>query len=363
MPFPEWVIEQVRQQVDLVELVGEVVLLKRVGKNYAGLCPFHREDTPSFFVQPERGIFKCFGCGKGGNAITFVMEYYRLAFPEAVRFLAERFGIALPEEAIKGGEKQGELARSVYQALQAAASYYHEALFRPEGTDALAYVTSRGLQESTLRRFGVGYAPETWDALLRYLHQRGFDEAVLEEAGLVNRSERGGVYDRFRHRLMFPIHDTIGRVVGFGARRLREEEATPKYLNSPATPVYDKGRLLYGLYHARDALRTNGYAVLVEGYMDVLTLHQAGIATAVATAGTALTVEQLRLLRRYCRQLFVIYDADRAGQQATLRALELALQEGFEVKITLLPEGEDPDSFVRAQGAKALRLRLDHSVP
>lgn len=361
MPVPEWLLEQIRQRIDLVELVSEVVSLKRVGKNYAGLCPFHTEDTPSFFVHPERGIFKCFGCGKGGNAITFVMEYYRMGFPEAVRFLAERAGISLPAE----GESFRQESRQelLVRALQAAARFYSQMLTSADGATALSYARKRGLQVGTLQRFGVGYAPDRWDALREHLCSQGFHETVLEEAGLVVRSESGRLYDRFRHRLMFPVYDPIGRVVGFGARRLREEEATPKYVNSPATPVYDKSRLLYGLYQARDALRVHGYAVLVEGYLDVLTLHQAGITPVVATSGTALTVEHLRLLRRYCQQLFVVYDADRAGQQATLRALELALSEGFEVNIVLLPEGEDPDSFVRAQGAEAFHLRLRHAVP
>jgi DNA primase len=363
MPFPEHFIEQLRQRVDLVELIGEVVPLKRVGRNYAGLCPFHSEDTPSFFVHPEWGIFKCFGCGKGGNALTFVMEYYRMSFPEAVRFLAQRVGLPLPEEAGSEGREESGHVQMLYRAMQAAAQFYQETLWRAEGEQARRYAFGRGLKSETLRAFGIGYAPEGWDALLQYLRQRGFPDLILEEAGLVSRSERGTLYDRFRHRLVFPIHDPIGRVVGFGARRLRQEEATPKYLNSPATPIYDKSRQLYGLYHARQALRAQGYAVLVEGYMDVLSLHQVGITTAVATAGTALTREQLQLLRRYCQQLFVVYDADRAGQEATLRALELALREGFEVKIVLLPEGEDPDSFVQSQGGEAFRLRLRHAVP
>lgn len=364
MPFPEWLIEQIRQQVDLVELIAEVVPLKRVGKNYAALCPFHAEDTPSFFVHPERGIFKCFGCGKGGNAITFVMEYYRMSFPEAVRFLAQRAGISLPEEPDNTPEQEASRhIAALYRVLQAAARFYQEALTRTGGESARRYLQRRGVQTETVRRFGIGYAPDGWDALLEHLRQRGFHDALLEEAGLVSRSEQGKLYDRFRHRVMFPVYDTIGRVVGFGARRLREEEASPKYLNSPATPLYDKSRILYGLYHARDALRAQGYAVLVEGYMDVLSLHQAGIDTAVATAGTALTEEQLRVLRRYCQQLFVVYDADRAGQQATLRALELALRQGFEVKVVLLPSGEDPDSFVQTQGAEAFRHRLRYAVP
>ncbi len=363
MPLPEGLIEQIRQRVDLVELVSEVVALKRVGRNYAGLCPFHSEETPSFFVHPERGIFKCFGCGKGGNAITFVMEYYRMGFLEAVRFLAQRIGITLPTAGEEEEARKESHEQLLLQALQAAARFYTQMLTSAEGAAALQYAYRRGLRMETLQRFSIGYAPERWDALLQYLRERGFHEAVLEKAGLVVRSERGQLYDRFRHRLMFPIYDAIGRVVGFGARRLREEEATPKYLNSPTTPVYDKSRLLYGFYQARDAFRTNGYAVLVEGYLDVLTLHQAGVTPVVATAGTALTVDHLRLLRRYCQQLFVVYDADRAGQQATLRALELALAEGFDVHIVLLPDGEDPDSFVRAQGAEAFRLRMRHAVP
>ncbi|MCS7177244.1 MAG: DNA primase [Candidatus Kapabacteria bacterium] len=363
MPFPEWLIEQLRQRVDLVELVGEVVSLKRVGRNYVGLCPFHQEKTPSFFIHPEWGIFKCFGCGKGGNAVTFVMEYYRMSFPEAVRFLAERVGLSIPEEEGRDTQRN-DLSTLLYKALQVAAEFYHELLFRPEGAPARAYAYSRGLTTETLRTFKVGYAPDQWDALLQHLRRRGFHDTVGVEAGLIVQAEpQGNRYDRFRHRLIFPIYDSIGRVIGFGARRLREEEAGPKYVNSPTTLVYDKGKVLYGLYQARDALRSQGYALLVEGYMDVLSLHQAGIRAAVATAGTALTVEQLRLLRRYCRQLFVVYDADRAGQQATLRALELALQEGFEVSIVTLPEGEDPDSFVRLQGEEAFRLRIRHAVP
>jgi DNA primase len=361
MPFPERLIEQIRQRTDLVELVSEVVPLKRVGKNYAGLCPFHAEDTPSFYVHPDWGIFKCFGCGKGGNAITFVMEYYRMSFPEAVRFLAERAGIELPEEPTE--ERELSHTQQLYRALQAAARLYHSLLFSPAGTTAYRYALGRGLSEQTLRQFQLGYAPNAWDTVLTELRRQGFSEALLLEAGLLVRSEQGTLYDRFRDRLIFPIHDTIGRVVGFGARRLREEEPTPKYINSPATPLYDKSKLLYGLYHARHALRSNGYALLVEGYMDALALHQAGLDTAVATAGTALSRDQLRLLRRYCQQLFVVYDADSAGQQATLRALELALAEGFDVRIVVLPAGEDPASFLQSQGKEAFLMRLRSAVP
>ncbi len=356
MRIPEETIEAIRAAVDIVEVVGEYVSLRRRGANWFGLCPFHEEKTPSFSVNPRLGIFKCFGCGVGGDVFAFIQQIEGVNFAEAVHMLAERAGIPIPESEAETDDPRPAL----YHALRFAARFYFEQLSHPEtGRAARAYLKHRGIQPESVRRFGLGYAPDAWEALLQAATAAGIRPEVLEEAGLIlPRRERGGYYDRFRHRLMFPIFSHTGRVVGFGGRLLASNSEQPKYINTPETPVYHKGRILYGLYQARQALREQAEAILVEGYTDVITLHQAGITHAVATGGTALTPDQARLLARYVRRVVLLYDADTAGQQATLRSIELFLERGLSVYVVPLPPGEDPDSFVRAQGARAFQAYL-----
>lgn len=356
MRIPEETIEAIRTAVDIVEVVGEYVSLRRRGANWFGLCPFHEEKTPSFSVNQHLGIFKCFGCGRGGDVFAFIQQIEHVSFVEAVRMLAERAGIPLPD----GEEEADDPRPALYHALRFAARFYFEQLTGPEtGQVARAYLKQRGIHPEAVRRFGLGYAPNAWDALLKAATEAGIRPEVLEQAGLVlPRKERGGYYDRFRHRLMFPIFSHTGRVVGFGGRLLEPDPEQPKYINTPETPVYHKGRILYGLYQARQALRTQEEAILVEGYTDVIALHQAGIEHVVATSGTALTPDQARLLARYVRRVVLLFDADAAGQQAALRSIELFLERGLNVYVVSLPPGEDPDSFVRAKGARAFQEYL-----
>lgn len=353
MRIPEETIEAIRAAVDIVEVVGEYVALRRRGSNWFGLCPFHEEKTPSFSVNPHLGIFKCFGCGKGGDVFTFLQDIEHISFAEAVRILAERAGIPIPDEE----DETDNLRPALYHALRFAARFYFEQLGHPEiGQIARAYLKHRGIRPEAVRRFGLGYAPHAWDALFKAATEAGLAPTVLEQAGLVlPRKERSGYYDRFRHRLMFPILSHTGQVVGFGGRLLEADPEQPKYINTPETPVYHKGRILYGLYQARQALRTQSEAILVEGYTDVIALHQAGIEHVVATSGTALTSDQARLLARYVRRVILLFDADAAGQQAALRGIELFLERGLSVYVVPLPPGEDPDSFVRTRGTRALQ--------
>ncbi len=356
MKIPEHIVEQIRQQSDIVEVVGEVVPLRQRGRNYIGLCPFHGEKTPSFNVSPDRGIYKCFGCGKGGNVFSFLMEYHKMSFVDAVKSLAHRSGISLPESDEEGAEGGGEQGRyeSVYALLRSAANFYFKILYAPEGSVGSDYVRRRAFQENTVKEFGLGYSPDQWQGLLDEMRKQGFSDDVFLDAGLAIKRDNGGLYDRFRGRLMFPIQNTMGRVIGFGARILKDEPGQPKYINSPQSLVYDKSKVLYGIFQAKEAIRREGTALLVEGYADLLSLYQAGFRNAVASSGTALTREQLQLVGRYGKKLIIVYDGDFAGANAALRGLELALEEGFDVKIARLPDGEDPDSLVRNRGAQAM---------
>jgi DNA primase len=344
--YGEETIEQVRQAVDLVQLIGAQVALRKVGATWKGLCPFHSEKTPSFTVNPDRHAYHCFGCGAGGDCFRFVMETEQATFVESLQALAERYGVVLPAPAEE--EKSG----SIYRVLEEAATYFRRALEDPEtGRAARAYLAGRGVTGETLDRYGVGWAPPGWDALTSRLSPK-FGAAALLEAGLVIQREKGeGVYDRFRGRVLVPLRLASGRVVGFGGRALGDEE--PKYLNSPETPVYRKSRFLFGLDLARAALRANGEAVLCEGYFDVLMLAQAGVEESVATAGTALTIDQCRLLRRYVERVVLVFDGDAAGQAAAEKALRPAIQAGLHARVARLPEREDPDSLVQKGGREA----------
>ncbi|MDZ7372787.1 MAG: DNA primase [candidate division KSB1 bacterium] len=356
MRIPTHKIEEIRQAVDIVDVVSGYLSLRRKGKNYFGLCPFHQEKTPSFSVNPQLQIFHCFGCRAGGNVFHFLMRIEGLSFQEAVKAVAERAGIHLDLEQAEGEEQRA--LQLLYEANQLAADFYREQLFSPAGRLAREYLRSRGLDDQTITTFGLGYAPEAWDALLSRAARRGIPTSVLEQAGLVVRREGGGFYDRFRHRVIFPLFNLSGRVVGFGARRLVEDDSSPKYINSPETAIYKKGSTLYGLYQSRQAIRELDAAIIVEGYMDLISLYQRGIRNVVATLGTALTPEQARLIRRYTRNAILFYDSDSPGFKAALRGAEVMLAEEMEVKIATVTPGEDPDSYVRARGAEAVREEI-----
>ncbi len=347
MRYGEETIEQVRQAADLLELIGPQVALRKVGQRWKGLCPFHGEKTPSFMVNPERQAYHCFGCGAGGDCFRWVMETEKLSFVEAVQTLAERFGVTLPQAA------EEDSAGRLYQALEDAATFYRRTLEdREAGKDARAYLAGRGFaDEELLARFGVGLAPAGWDGLAQRLVPR-FGMAVLLEAGLVLKRERGeGVYDRFRGRVVVPLRLPSGKTIGFGGRALGDE--TPKYLNSPETPVYRKGKFLFGLDLAKKAIRDGEDAVLVEGYFDVIGLAQAGIEEVVATAGTALTLDQCRLLRRSTPAVSLVFDGDAAGQAAAEKALSPCVQAGLRARVVILPTGDDPDTLVQKGGRGA----------
>lgn len=359
MKIPEEKIQEIREATDIVELVSQHVTLKKRGKTYLGLCPFHNEKTPSFNVDPVRHFYHCFGCGAGGNVFTFLMAMEKIGFPEAVRQLAQKAGIAMPEHAeddfaIKETEQ-------LYHVNQFAAAFFVRCLKETEaGGKAKRYFTERGFTDEMLETFGIGYAPKTWEGLVQAAKKEGISTAALMKAGVVVESQRGtGAYDRFRGRLMFPITNASGRVVGFGGRLLVDEPRQPKYLNSPETPIYQKSRLVYGLAQAKTAIREQGQVLLVEGYTDVVRLHQAGLPHVVATSGTALTHDQARLMKRYAKRVALVYDGDSAGLEAAQRGAEVLLAGGLDVSIVPLPPGSDPDTFVRASGAEGLAALIE----
>jgi DNA primase len=360
--FPPEKIDEVRSATDIIDLVGSYVRLKKRGKNFVGLCPFHTEKTPSFNVSPERQMYHCFGCGVGGNAFTFVMEMEKVSFQEAVRTLAERAGIALPQASYVSEAEASEV-EALYQACTVAARCFYSNLTETtEGKLALEYYHYRGFTDETIRRFGLGYAFNSWDALIDHARQQGIQADVLEKAGLVRKREDGNLYDYFRGRTIFPIFSTSGRVIGFGARKMREDDPLGKYINSPETPIYNKSRILYGMYQAKESIREKDLAILVEGYADLISVSQAGIANVVASSGTALTQEQTQLVARYTKNLVIVYDADSAGAQASLRGLEVALENDLDVRVAELPKGEDPDSFVKKLGGTAFLKLVDGAV-
>ena len=350
--IPEQLIEDIRSANDIVDVISERIQTKKAGRNYKACCPFHDEKTPSFNINPERQIYHCFGCGVGGNVITFLMEYEKIGFIDAVRELAQRAGISIPERA--GGASSAE--DPIYAANALAVRYFRECFAGTSGEAARAYWRGRGIGDEITEMFQIGCAKPGWDGLLKKAEGEGVTAEVLEEAGLVIERDKGGHYDRFRDRLVFPLLWTGGRVVGFGGRALDDSE--PKYLNSPETRVYHKGQYLYGLAQARPALRASREAILVEGYMDTLSLYEAGFHNVVASAGTALTPEQARVISRYADRVFVAYDGDAAGIAAATKAAELLVKLGVKVRIAALPDGADPDSLVRKEGAEALKDEL-----
>jgi len=370
---PGSIADKVKQQADIVRLVGDYVRLKKSGQNFVGLCPFHPEKTPSFAVHPVKQIYHCFGCGAGGDVFKFVMEMEKVAFPEALRLVAEKVGVRLPERAPRTPEeaKATRQRTALVKLHEQAAAFFAEQLeSTKEGRLARAYLNDRGLDDETIKAFGIGYAPGAGDALLRRLRELGASPEALAASGLVNKdpaySGAGdrGLYDRFRRRVMFPIATESGRIVAFGGRALGESEGSgPKYMNSPESPIYSKSRVLYNLHRAKEAVRKQNYAVLVEGYLDCIGAHTAGATNVVASCGTSLTPEQVKLLGRSTHNVVVNFDPDTAGVAATERSLNLLLEQGFQVRVLALPAGTDPDSFVRQQGAAAYREKLKESKP
>ena len=363
--IPESLIHDIRERIDIVDIVSSYLPLKRSGANHQGLCPFHSEKTPSFNVNSTRQIFHCFGCGEGGNVYSFLMKIEGLSFPDAVRRLGEKVGLTVPDEPMSPAEeKRREETELLLRINGAAAEFYHQLLIDgDEGKPARRYLRQRGYDADSVRQFQLGYAPERWEALSRHLEAKGFDAAaVRDRLGLTRTGKEGrGDYDLFRGRLMIPIYDVRGGVVALGGRVL--DDSLPKYINSPESPVYHKGRVLYGLHTAREAMRRVGCGIVVEGYFDQMALHRNGFAHAVATCGTALTPEHARLLKRYTDRLLLLFDQDKAGRQAALRAMEVMLPEGLSVAVVELSDGEDPDSFLVRHGAEAMTGRLAAAKP
>lgn len=346
--IPEEVVENVRQQVEIVDLVGEYVRLDKKGRNYVGLCPFHQDKDPSFTVNREKQIFHCFGCGAGGNVFKFIMLAENLTFPEAVRRLARRVGVMLPDTENPREKARARREEKAWQINGMVRDFYRRLLLQnPSVEEARNYLKGRGLTPEIQELFKLGYAPVHWDALIRFMESRQCPASHLVTLGLAVDGERRP-YDRFRNRIIFPINNALGRVVGFGGRLL--DNGQPKYLNTPETPFFNKRLVLYGLDLARTAIREQGAAVIMEGYMDVVTAHQFGITNAVASLGTSLTTEQGKLLLRYTRDVIIAYDADAAGVAATIRGLDLLQELGCRVRVVTVPDGKDPDEFIRRHG-------------
>ncbi|MFO7952637.1 MAG: DNA primase [Bacillota bacterium] len=362
--IPENIIEEIRQRTDLVDLVSEYLKLERRGKNMVGLCPFHSEKTPSFTVSPEKQLFHCFGCGASGNAFSFIMQMDNLNFPEAARILASRCGVKIPE-ANRSEQKKEDFKEKIYRTNMLATRFYAYCLKNTEpGKQALEYLQKRGIAQQTIEKFRLGYAPSDWQGFLKFAQKKGADPESLVKAGLVSPGQKKGYYDRFRNRIMFPIFDISGKVSGFGGRLLSESEKSgPKYLNSPETLVFDKGSTLYGLNLARETIRREKKAIVMEGYTDVIAAYQAGIKNVVASLGTALTKAQARQLRFQAETVVTAYDSDIAGEAATWRGLAILQSTGCLVQVAALPEGSDPDSYIKEYGADSFLQLVDKATP
>lgn len=344
--YDNHVIQEIAERLDIVDIVAETVKLTRKGNRYWGLCPFHTEKTPSFSVTSERNMFYCFGCHAGGDIFSFVMKRDGLDFKEALEMLAARAGIKLASGA---GSRDQEQRKKVIEVNRAAAEFYHQMLLSRQGGVVQKYLENRGVKQETILAYKLGYAPDQWNRLEEYLLQKGFSQEYVKLSGLIKRNEnRNSYYDLFRNRLMFPIFKYNGDILGFGGRVL--DDTLPKYINTPETELYSKRQVLYGLYQARQAIRSANGAVLLEGYMDCIKLQQAGINNCVASLGTALTLEQARLLCRYTENVLILYDGDEAGQRETLRAIDILTEEALKVQVVTLPAGKDPDEFLEING-------------
>lgn len=361
--FSDAIINDILDRSNIVDLIASYIPLKRAGRNYKAPCPFHPEKTPSFIVSADKQIFHCFGCGLGGNALTFIMQYEKVNFRDALEALARRSGVPLPEpEKTEFQKTKEDVSKNLYALYDKAAKFYHANLMTsPDGQQARAYLQKRGISKETAQRFQLGFAKEGWDTLINHLRSQGINLSLIEKSGLTVSKENGGYYDRFRNRILFPIIDVKDRVIGFGARVL--DQSLPKYINSPETPIYSKGKNLFGLNVSKEHLRTADTVIVVEGYLDMIVPFESGIKNIVASLGTALTVEQIRLIKRYSNRVVMLYDPDLAGQLATLRALELLIKEDMDVRIAKLPEGDDPDSFIRQSGQDAFLKMIEEAKP
>ncbi|MFP4228119.1 MAG: DNA primase [Salinivenus sp.] len=359
MPIPDEKIDEIRAAADLVDVAGDYVQLKRSGSRFMALCPFHNEDTPSFSVDPDQNLYYCFGCGSGGDVFKFVQEIEGVGFLESVRILGERYGIPLPEE--DADPEAANERESILHALRFAARFFYRQLTQTDrGRPALDYLRERGFKPKTIKRFGLGYAPDTWDALLTAAAEEQLEPEMLEKAGLVvERNDGSGYYDRYRGRVIFPIFSHIGKVLGFAGRILDEDKDQPKYINSPETKVYHKKEVLYGLHQAKRSIRQTDEVMLVEGYTDVISLSQAGVENVVASSGTALTEGQIEALERYAKRALLLYDADEAGGRAAMRGMKRVLKQGMGAYAVELPEGNDPDEFVQAEGGEAFTAYVE----
>lgn len=358
--IPENIVEEIKNRNELVSVVEQYVTLDRKSSsNYFGLCPFHQEDTPSFSVSPSKQIFYCFGCHKGGNVITFVKEIEHVSYPQALQILADRAGIELPEPDDEAWKQKSERNKKLHEILLEAARWYYHQLADQTGLPAQNYLRRREITAATAKKFGLGYAPDNWDGLLIHLQKKGYSQDELLMSGLFKKAQRGNLIDLFRGRLIFPIFDVLGRVVAFGGRVL--DDSLPKYINSPETPIYTKGRHLYALNLAKSSRSSN--LVIVEGYLDAIAMHQAGVDQAVAALGTALTDQQAVLLRKYTEDVIIGFDADSAGQQAALRGLDILAGKGMNVSVLIVPDGKDPDEYIRKNGPERFKALLEKALP
>ena len=356
--YSQELIEEIRSRSEIVDVISGYIRLQRKGSNYVGICPFHNDRNPSMSVNPPRQIYRCFSCGAGGDVFRFVMDYENLTFPEAVKVLADRAGVALPEQNdSKEARQQADLKAQIMELNRLAAKFYYYTLRQPAGKRGMDYLRGRGLSDETMNRFGLGYADAHGRNLYRYLKNKGYKDQLLKESGLMQADEKRGMYDKFWNRVMFPIMDVHNRVIGFGGRVMGDGK--PKYLNSPETKVFDKSRNLYGLNAARVSRKPN--IILCEGYMDVIALHQAGFTQAVASLGTAFTVQQSVILKRYTNEVLLTYDSDEAGVKAALRAVPILKDAGLTARINNMEPYKDPDEFIRAEGAERFQKRMDEA--
>ena len=364
MAIPGYLIDQIRQSNNIVEVISEYLPLKKIGSNFKALCPFHQEKTPSFIVSPQKEIFHCFGCGEGGNVFNFLMKHEKISFIEAVERLAERAGISLPKDRASREEASiiSQERKSLFEINHHAADFFHKCLKSSRSAQkAREYLNKRGLKEEIIDKFGLGYAPGSGKGLLEAAVNKGYSKALLEKAGLITFSEKRNDYrDQLFDRIIFPISDVQSRIIAFGGRVLGER--LPKYLNSPETPVFYKGKILYALNLAKESIQKKNQIVILEGYTDVLTCHQFGVENSVATLGTALTRDHVSIISRYAEEVVIIYDADTAGVKATLRGLDLLIGSGLKVKVVALPQGTDPDDFLRSQGVEKFQREISQSL-
>lgn len=362
--IPKETVDKILETALIEEVVGDFVQLKRRGTSLIGNCPFHNEKTPSFHVSANKGIYKCFGCGKGGDSVRFIMDHEKASYPEALRYLANKYHIEI-EEAPQSPEQQLADTRreSLFIVSAWAGKFFQQAMWETDAGKSigLSYFKERGFRDDIIKKFELGYSPDEWDALTSKAIAEGHKEEFLETTGLAIRNDKGKLYDRFRGRVMFPIHSFTGRLIGFGGRTLKTDKNVPKYVNSPESEIYHKSNVLYGLFLAKKAIRDLDNCYLVEGYADVLSVHQAGIENVVASSGTSLTIEQIRLIGRFTKNVTILYDGDAAGIKASLRGLDMILEEGLNVKVVLFPDGHDPDSYAMLLGSSAFTNYIEHN--